>query len=230
MDTESSGENQRAADSSAEGARVTAGLNEDAALALLKSPDATADALAQLAKNLITSKSRKVLVALIAHSRTPRHVSIPLLRTLFTFDLMNLALTAAVAPDVKRAAEEQILTRLESLPLGQKITLARRASGRVAAALLQSSDQRIISPALDNKQLTQALVVQALMKSRAPERLFVLVSDHVSWQLHREIQIALLRSQKTPPERAREFAKNFSPEFLHEIVPAPKSELPDLQD
>jgi hypothetical protein len=230
MDTESSGENQRAEDSSAEGARVTAGLTEDAALALLKSPDATADALAQLAKNLITSKSRKVLVALIAHSRTPRHVSIPLLRTLFTFDLMNLALTAAVAPDVKRAAEEQILTRLESLPLGQKITLARRASGRVAAALLQSSDQRIISPALDNKQLTEALVVQALMKSRAPERLFVLVSDHVSWQLHREVQIALLRSQKTPPERAREFAKNFSPEFLHEIIPAPKSELPDLQD
>jgi hypothetical protein len=230
MDTESSDENQRAEDSSAEGARVTAGLTEDAALALLKSPDATADALAQLAKNLITSKSRKVLVALIAHSRTPRHVSIPLLRTLFTFDLMNLALTAAVAPDVKRAAEEQILTRLESLPLGQKITLARRASGRVAAALLQSSDQRIISPALDNKQLTEALVVQALMKSRAPERLFVLVSDHVSWQLHREVQIALLRSQKTPPERAREFAKNFSPEFLQEIVPAPKSELPDLQD
>jgi hypothetical protein len=230
MGTESSGENQRAEDSSAEGARVTAGLTEDAALALLKSPDATAAALAQLAKNLITSKSRKVLVALIGHSRTPRHVSIPLLRTLFTFDLMNLALTAAVAPDVKRAAEEQILTRLESLPLGQKITLARRASGRVAAALLQSSDQRIISPALDNKQLTEALVVQALMKSRAPERLFVLVSDHVSWQLHREVQIALLRSQKTPPERAREFAKNFSPEFLHEIVPAPKSELPDLQD
>jgi hypothetical protein len=229
MDTESSGENQRAEDSSAEGARVTAGLTEDAALALLKSPDATADALAQLAKNLITSKSRKVLVSLIAHSRTPRHVSIPLLRTLFTFDLMNLALTAAVAPDVKRAAEEQILTRLESLPLGQKITLARRASGRVAAALLQSSDQRIISPALDNKQLTEALVVQALMKSRAPERLFVLVSDHVSWQLHREVQIALLRSQKTPPEHARDFAKNFSPEFLREIVPAQKSELPDLQ-
>jgi len=110
MDTESSGENQRAEDSSAEGARITAGLTEDAALALLKSPDATADALAQLAKNLITSKSRKVLVALIAHSRTPRHVSIPLLRTLFTFDLMNLALTAAVAPDVNRAAEQQILT------------------------------------------------------------------------------------------------------------------------
>jgi hypothetical protein len=48
--------------------------------------------------------------------------------------------------------------------------------------------------------------------------------------LRREVQIALLRSQKTPPERAREFAKNFSSEFLEEIVPAPKAELPELQD
>lgn len=196
-----------------------AGLNEDDALALLKSADATAEILAQLAKNPIASKSRKVLVGLASHSRTPRHISIPLLRGMFTFDLMNFALTPAVAPDVKRAAEEQLITRLESLPTGQKITLARRASGRVAGALLQSSDQRIISCALDNKRLTEPLLVQAIMKPRAPERLFVLVSDHPSWQLRHEIQIALLRSDKTPLDHARAFAKNFSENILSEILP-----------
>ena len=199
--------------------QVSSGLAEDAALALLKASDVTAEALAQLARNPIASKSRKVVVALVSHPRTPRHVSIPLLRGIFTFDLMNLALTPAVAPDVKRAAEEQLITRLESLPLGQKITLARRASGRVAAALLQTADQRIISPALDNKQLTEALMVQALMKPRATERLYVMVSDHPSWQYRREIQIALLRSEKTPLERARAFAKNFSEDFVSEILP-----------
>jgi hypothetical protein len=132
---------------------------------------------------------------------------------------MNFALTPAVAPDVKRAAEEQLIMRLESLPVGQKITLARRASGRVAAALLQTQDQKILAPALDNKQMTEALVVQALMKPRAPERLYVLVSQHSAWQNRREIQIALLRSEKTPLDRAQEFAKSFSAEFLHEIVP-----------
>lgn len=207
-----------------------AGLSEDAALALLKSPDTTAEFLAQLAKNPITSKSRKVLVALVAHPRAPRHISIPLLRNMFTFDLMNTALTAAIAPDIKRAAEEQLLTRLESLPVGQKITLARRASGRIAAALLQTSDPKIIVPALDNRQLTEAFVVQALMKPRAPERLYVLVSHHPTWQLRREVQIALLRSLKTPIERIHEFAKNFSAEFLREIVPAQKAELRDLED
>ena len=195
-------------------------LSEDAALAILKSNDVAAEALAQLAKNPSTSKSRKVMVGLASHPRTPRHISIPLLRSMFTFDLMNIALAPAIAPDIKRAAEEQILMRLESLPTGQKITLARRASGRVAAGLLQVSDQRVISPALDNKRLTEALVVQALMKPRAPERLFVLVSNYPTWQQRREVQIALLRSEKTPLDRAREFAKNFSAEFLREILPA----------
>ena len=195
------------------------GISEDAAMALLKRPDVTAEALAQLAKNPISSTSRKVMVGLAGHPRTPRHVSIPLLRRLFTFDLMQMALAPAVAPDIKRAGEEQILTRLESLPSGQKITLARRASGRVAAGLLQDSDRRVISAALHNAKLTEPLVVQALMNPNAPETLFVLLSEHSKWSQRREIQIALLRSEQTPLERAFDFAQNFSAEFLQEIVP-----------
>jgi hypothetical protein len=195
------------------------GISEDAAMALLKNPDVTAEALALLARSGIATTSRKVVHGLATHPRTPRHVSIPLLRRMFTFDLMQMALAPAVAPDIKRAAEEQILTRLESLPAGQKITLARRASGRVAAGLLQDSDQRVISAALNNAKLTEPLVVQALMKPNAPETLFVLVSEHSKWSQRREVQIALLRSEKTPLERAREFAKNFSEDFLREIVP-----------
>ncbi len=202
--------------------RVPAGLSEDAALALLKTSDVTAETLARLAKNPVVSKSRKILVALATHPRTPRHVSLPLLRAMFTFDLMNVALTPAVAPDVKRAAEEQLIMRLESVPVGQKITLARRASARVAAALLQTSEKRILSAALDNKRLTEALVVQALMKPHAPELLFLMVSDHFAWQLRREIQIALLRSEKTPLDRAQTFAKNFSEDFLNDILPEPR--------
>jgi hypothetical protein len=201
------------------------GISEDAALALLKSSDVTGEALAQLAKNSISSTNRKVMYGLATHPRTPRHVSIPLLRRLFTFDLMQMALAPAVAPDIKRVAEEQILTRLESLPTGQKITLARRASGRVAAGLLQDSDRRVIFAALDNAKLTEPLVVQALMKPNGPETLFVLVSEHSKWSQRREVQTALLRSENTPLERANDFARNFSPEFLREIVPGARMAL-----
>jgi hypothetical protein len=195
------------------------GLTEDQMLALVQRADVTAQALASFARNPEALKSRKVTLALAMHPRTPRHIAVPLLRRMFTFDLMQVTLTPAVAADIKRAGEEQLLRRRESLSIGEKISLARRASGRVAAALLQEADARVVEPALDNAQLTEALVVQALMKPRAPTILFELASEHRNWWLRREVQIALLRSEKTPIDRAKGFAENFSGEFLQEILP-----------
>jgi hypothetical protein len=194
-------------------------LDEDSALALLSSADVTAETLAQLARSSIAAKSRKVTFALVQHARTPRHVSIPVLRRMFTFDLLQVTLTPVISADIKRVAEEQILVRSASLPAGQKTTLARRASGRVAAQFLLDPDQRIIAPALNNARLTEALVVQALMKPAATELLFALVGQNAKWSQRREVQIALLRSEKTPLEIARPIALRFSPEFLRSIVP-----------
>lgn len=196
----------------------SAGLGEDAALAVLHDPEVTGEALAQLARDSVVSKSRKVIFGLVGHPRTPRHISIPLLRRMFTFDLVQVTLTPAVAADIKRSAEEQIILRLGSLPAGQKTTLARRASGRIAAQLLQHPDSRVIAPALENPQLTEALVIQALMRKSAPQLLFKMASDHPKWSLRREVQIALLKSGKISPQRAQQFAKNFSPDFLRRIL------------
>jgi len=188
-------------------------------LAILQKADISADVLARVARNPGALKSRKVLQALVAHPRTPRHISIPLLRRLFTFDLMQLALTPALAADIKRAAEEQIVLRSESLPAGEKISLARRGPGRIAAQLLEENDARIVSVALDNGRLVEAGVVTALMGRDASQLLFRLVSEHPKWSQRIEVQIALLQSEKTPLERAISFATHFSPERLREIVP-----------
>lgn len=200
-------------------------FNEDQALAFLQRRDLTADMLASLARNPEAMKSRKVLLALIAHARTPRHVSIPLLRRVFVFDLMQVTLTPTIAADIKRAAEDQLVVRLETLSVGEKTTLAKRASGRVAAALLQDEDARVVAPALDNSQLTESLVIQALMKPRAPAILFELVSDHRNWCLRPEVQLALLRSEKTPLPRAQEFASNFQREVLESVLPESRKAL-----
>jgi len=199
--------------------QATLDSTEDDALIELQRADIGATEIASLAKSPPAAKSRKVALAVVLHPRAPRHISIPLLRRMFIFDLMQVSLTPAVAADIKRAAENQIMLRAESVSAGEKISLAKRASGRVAAALLQEDDERVISPALDNAQLPEALVVQVLMKARAPGTLFNLVSRHRKWTNRREVQIALLRSEKTPIEKARELAKNCSEEFLREIVP-----------
>ena len=172
-----------------------------------------------MARNAGALKSRKVVLAIVMHPRTPRHISIPLLRRIFTFDLMQVTMTPSVAADIKRAAEEQLLLRADTLSAGEKISLAKRSSGRVAAALLQDPDSRVLVPALDNPQLTEALVVQSLMKRTAPELLFVQAGNHSKWSHRREVQIALLRSEKTPLELAQELSRHFSEDTLRSIVP-----------
>ncbi len=198
---------------------VNTPFNEDQAVAFLQRRDLTADMLASLARNPEAMKSRKVLLALIAHPRTPRHISVPLLRRVFVFDLMQVTLTPTITADIKRSAEEQLLVRLETLSAGEKTTLAKRASGRVAAALLQDEDCRVVAPALDNSQLTESLLIQALMKTRAPAILFELASEHRNWCLRPDVQLALLRSEKTPFARAQEFASRFSKELLESVLP-----------
>jgi hypothetical protein len=138
---------------------------------------------------------------------------------MFTFDLMQVTLRPAVPADLKRLAEEQILVRLGALSAGEKISMARRASGRVAAELLEEPDSRILAAALNNSRLTEALLSAALAKDNAPQALFEIVSAHAKWSQRHDLQIALLRSEKTPLDRVRRFAHNFSADFLHEILP-----------
>jgi hypothetical protein len=106
-------------------------MSEDQLLRAVEHSDLAASELAALARALSTLKCRKVALALATRPHTPRHSSIPLLRRMFTFELMQVTVRPAVPVDLKRLAEEQILVRLSALSAGEKISLARRASGRL---------------------------------------------------------------------------------------------------
>ena len=121
-----------------------------------------------------------------------------MVRHLFTFDLMQVALTPVVPADIKMAAEESLINRLERLSQGERLTLAHRASGRVAAALLLDPEPRVIHAALENSRLTESAVIKALMRRDAPAAFVSAVCHHSRWSPRREIRIALLRNEKTP--------------------------------
>ena len=102
-------------------------LNLDLALALLKRRDLPAQVVEQLGKNSGLMKSRKLKVALVEHPRTPRHLSLPMVRHLFTFDLMKVALTPGTPADIRIAADEALANRLDKISMGER--LSGRASG-----------------------------------------------------------------------------------------------------
>ena len=140
---------------------VDPAFTEDLALALLKRADLPAEVLEQIAKNANALKSRKVKIALVSHPHTPRHVSVPLARQFYTFDLMKVALSPRVPADVKVAVDHVLISRLKTVILGERLTLARRASGRVAAALLlevESGDGKIIGgKTMDGKTMDRKI-------------------------------------------------------------------------
>lgn len=200
------------------GANLTPALNEDLALALIERRDLSPETLEELSHDPAVLKSRKVCVALAAHPRTPRHLALRLLRHFCTGDLMQFGLRPSVASDLKHFAAEQLVTRLPSVTLGERMMLARRASETVAAALLLDKEPRVAHTALENARLSEAAVVKALLRPTAGVAFVEAVCHHPKWSLRREIRLALLRSPHTPLARALEFARNLPPPLLRDVL------------
>lgn len=193
-------------------------LNEDLALAFLARRDLARAAIEDLTKNAAVMKSRKVIGAIVMHPRAPRHVSLPIIRHLYTFELMHVALTPQVPADIKMAAEEAIVGRLETVSSGERLSLARRCSTRVAAALLLDKESRVIEAALNNPHLTEAWVVRALMDDDAPQAFVEMTCRHQKWSLRQEVRVALVRNTKTPFARALQFAQALPTATLRDVL------------
>src|SRR6185312_10092913 len=174
--------------------------------------------LEDLSRNGAVMRHRKIIIAVVSHPRTPRHITLPVTRNLYTFELMQLALSPALAADIKLAIEETLVARLESISSGERMTLARRGSTRIAAALLADPEARIIDAALDNPFLTESWVVKALMRGDSPQPLVQAVCNHSKWPLRRDVQVALLRNEQTPLARAIAIAGVLPANVLKDVL------------
>jgi len=109
-------------------------------------------------------------------------------------DLIQLTLSPAVNAELRRNAEEQVLARLPQLPLGQKITLARRGPPRVAGALLAEGHAQILHIVLDNPNLTEAQVLRALSREKTLPAVPQSIAAHRKWAHVYNVRLALVRN------------------------------------
>lgn len=193
-------------------------LTEDLALAMLNRRDLPREALEELNKNGAIIKHRKVRLAVVMHPRTPRHVSVPAIRHLYAFELMQVALFPAVAADVKRVAEETLIGRLKTISSGERYALAKQSPGRVAAVLLLDEEERTMRAALSNPHMTEVLIVNALRSNEATEILISAVCQHEKWSRRNEIKVVLLSSEKTPFAKVLQFAGELPVRALKDVL------------
>jgi hypothetical protein len=203
-------------------------LTEDIALALLTRRDLPGNVIEAVSKNAAVLKHRKVIVAVASHPKTPRHVSLPIARHFYTFELVKIALLPAVPADVKIGVDETIISRLEQISEGERLTLAKLASGRVAGTLLRDQQVRVVEAALQNPKMTESIIIKALGHRKVPEHTVRVVCGHPQWSVRRDLRLSLLRNPHTPLAAAIVFADGF-PEYLVREVLSKSKMRPEIK-
>jgi hypothetical protein len=192
---------------------------DQAKLALLLSrKDLPVDLLEEIAARKSLLKDYAVKKALLFHPRTPRLVGLRLLKDLYLMDLVQFALSPASPAELKRYAEEQVAARMPQLPLGQKITLARRGPGRVAGALVLDGHAQVMPIALDNPFLTEAQVLKALARDKVPTVVIQALARHRKWSQAYHVRLAIVRNPSSPISIVLTFLPQLTVSDLRELA------------
>jgi hypothetical protein len=184
---------------------------------LLERKDLSGLLLDEISKRKTWRAVYRVRLGLAAHPHTPRLIAMRLLRELHLMDIVRISLLPTTPMELRRLADERVLTQLPQLPLGQKLMLARRGSTRIAAGLVAHGPEQVARVALDNSFLTEAQLLKALAKPSLPARIVATVANHEKWSKLVNVRVALLRHPHAPADR------------LSALVPGlPRRDLEDL--
>ena len=173
-------------------------LADEHLLALLRRRDLAEDILKALHQHELATASYRLKLALAAHPKSPPPVLHALLLHLHLFDLLGICLHPGTTPDQKLAAERTIVQRLPGVPLGNRITLARRAPSTLLVELLGGGETQVIAAALDNPRLKEGSLVLYLNGGRATALAITAIHRHSRWQKLPALRLAMLKNPQTP--------------------------------
>ncbi|MGH9783590.1 MAG: hypothetical protein ACRD88_05345 [Terriglobia bacterium] len=189
---------------------------------LLSRRDLAREIVARIAQNREWMKSYPLKLAVVKHPRTPRHLALPLLKFLYLFDLLSVASSAGAPPELRKLAEEAVLMQREGLALGQRISLARCGSPRIAGGLLGDTDRRVIEAALANPALTEYAITRALLDREASPQLTAAVLEQERWFARHAVKLALLRGQHLSLARVMAILPELARTDLDDVAADPR--------
>ena len=173
-------------------------LNEDHILTLLKRRDLSEDLLKAIYQLELSKSSHRLQVALVKNPGTPGPVVLTLLQHLHLFELVDLCMIPGVTPDQKFAAERAILQRMPTTELGNKMTLARRATATVVGEILKEGEVRLVEICLNSPRLREVAILQFINGAKASAETISMIARHPKWKSRPNLRFAILKNQRTP--------------------------------
>jgi hypothetical protein len=173
-------------------------LGEEHLLALLKRRDLDENLLKAIYQLDLTATSHRLQLALVRNPGTPGTVVLALLPHLHLFELVELCYLPGVTPDQKFAAERAILQRLPTTELGNRMTVARRATATVVGEILREGDPPLVEICLSSPHLREVAILQFLNGPAATAETISLIARHPRWQMRPNLRLAILKNRRTP--------------------------------
>jgi len=173
-------------------------LAENHLSALLKRRDLGEDLIKNICKLSLTGTSHNLKVAIARNPNTPAPQLLAILPQLHLFELLNLCLLPEITPDQKVAAERVIIQRLPLTPLGNRLTLARRATSALLEALIKEGDPRLFEICLANPRLKEGALFQFVRSGAATAETISMIARSPRWQNRPTLREAILSNPKTP--------------------------------
>lgn len=171
-------------------------LNEDNLIQLLQRGDITSSLLKSIAKHKL-SHSHRVTVAIIRNPVISPSLVKQLMGKLRLFELLNLCTLPGQSTDIRIAAEHTITQRIQQEPLGNKISLARRATKTLLLPLLKEGHPQIVEAILENPRLQESAIFQFLSSASTSAQTISIIASHPRWSTRKNLQRAILKNRHT---------------------------------
>jgi hypothetical protein len=192
-------------------------------LRLLRRSDLPAAEVVRILGDREARRFHAVRLALAAHRNTPRAEAISLVGTLFWRGLAYLSSNALVHPEIRRAADRQLLRRLPELALSERVDLARSVGRGTLPAFRHDPEPRVLAALLDNRFAIEADVVGLAASGRARPESLAVVAGHPRWRLRPGVRDALLGNPALSDDAAEGLLAGETEEELASLSKRPGS-------
>jgi hypothetical protein len=196
-------------------------LLEEDVLIIAQRKNLPPDILEYIAKDKRWAESYPIRLALAKNPRSPLSVSLTQARYLRLFDLEEITHSRHLPLVFRNKVEAIICEWIPSMPLGNKKTLAKKATGTVLLRLLRDPDADVVQLCLNNPHLTEAHLFKVINRFDTVEGTIRMIAEHANWSNRSLIRFSLARNTHTPLSLSLHFLQGMKIMDLRELYHDP---------
>jgi hypothetical protein len=197
-------------------------VSEELVLIVAGRRNITPEVLESVYNDVRWRQSYRVMLALCKNPKTPQKISLSLLKSVRIFDQAELTRNQHVPINVRMRAEAAISEKMLSMPLGIKMSLARKASSNVIIKLMEDGMKEVVPLCLENPYMTEAVICKIINMKKIASHVIRRIADHPKWSSRYDVQWSLIRNNNAPLIRVVQFLRNIKTNDLRELYAAPE--------